>query len=94
MAAKYGFTNVVIQPHRDLIERHTLDSRDKWRYERALRLMTPLRAVHQALGDEVGWVQFVEGLRDRHRIRPTFLRKLGTWLAKGQSRARAGRRTT
>ena len=84
----------VIQPYQDLIERHILDSRDKWRYERALKLMTPLRAVHQALGDENGWTQYVDGLRDRHRIRPTFQRKLDTWLAKGQGRHRTARRAT
>jgi hypothetical protein len=56
--------------------------------------MTPLRAVHQALGDEAGWTQYVEGLRDRHRIRPTFLRKLDTWQAKAQGKPRAGRITT
>jgi hypothetical protein len=48
------------------------------RYERALRLMTPLRAAHHALDD----------LRNRHRIRPTFQRRLDTWQAKTQSRRR------
>jgi hypothetical protein len=84
----------VIQPYQELIERHILDSRDKWRYERALRLMTPLRAVHQALGDDSAWTQYVQELRDRHRIRPTFLRKLDTWQAKAQGKPRTGRRTT
>jgi hypothetical protein len=84
----------VIQPYRDLIERHILDSHDKWRYERALRLMAPLRVVHQALDDEIGWSQYVKGLRDRHRIRPTFQRKLDTWLAKDQGRPKTARRTT
>ncbi len=84
----------VIQPYEDLIERHILDSHDKWRYERALRLMGPLHAVHQALGDDTGWTQYIDALRDRHRIRPTFQRKLDAWQANGQGRPKTGRRTT
>jgi hypothetical protein len=30
------------------------------------------------------------GLRERHRIRPTFLRKLDTWQAKAQGKAGRG----
>ena len=71
----------VVEPYRELVERHILDSRDKWRYERALKLLTPLRAAHLALGD-TGWTRYLDQLRDRHRIRPTFLRKLDAWQTK------------
>jgi hypothetical protein len=54
----------VVQPYRALVERHLLDSRDKWRYERALKLLTPLRAAHLSLGDNAGWTQYLDGLRD------------------------------
>lgn len=85
--------NDVIQPYQDLIERHILDSRDKWRYERALRLMTPLRAVHLALGDHAGWTRYLDELGDQHWIRLTFQRRLDAWLAKAPSTPRTGRRT-
>ena len=47
--------------------------------ERALKLLTPLRAAHLALGDTAGFAEYLDELRDRHRIRPTFLRKLAAW---------------
>jgi len=80
----------VLEPYRRLIERHILDSGDKWRYERALKLLPSLQAAHQALGDQDGWTQYLDDLRDRHRIRPTFLRKLAAWQH-GTTRS-AGRR--
>ncbi|HEX2809473.1 MAG TPA: hypothetical protein VHN80_25205, partial [Kineosporiaceae bacterium] len=69
----------VVEPYRSLIEQHILDSHDKWRYERALKLLTPLRAAHLALGDAAGFAGYLDELRDVHRIRPTFLRKLADW---------------
>jgi hypothetical protein len=71
----------VVGPYRELIERHILDSGDKRRYERALALLTPLRAAYLALGDGAGWAGYLDELRERHRIRPTFLRKLDGWQA-------------
>jgi hypothetical protein len=69
----------VLEPYRRLIEGHILDSGDKWRYERALKLLPSLHAAHRALGDDDGWSRYLDDLRDRHRIRPTFLRKLAAW---------------
>jgi hypothetical protein len=66
----------------------------KWRYERALKLLTPLRAAQLALGDDAGWARYLDELRDRHRIRPTFLRKLDAWQAKADAKPRPGSRTT
>jgi len=65
----------VLEPYRQLIEDHS----DKWRYERALKLLPPLHAAHRALGDDDSWSQYLDDLRDHHRIRPTFLRKLAAW---------------
>jgi len=73
----------VVDPYRDLIEGHILASHDKWRYERALKLLTPLRAAYLALGDAAGFAGYLDALRGRHRIRPTFLRKLDAWQAGG-----------
>ena len=84
----------VVEPYRELVERHILDSRDKWRYERALKLLTPLRGAYLALGDDAGWTGYLDELRDRHRIRPTFLRKLDAWQTKTHTEPRSGRRTT
>lgn len=76
-----------------LIERHILDSGDKWRYERALKLLPPLHAAHRALGDDEGWNQYLDALRDRHRTRPTFLRTLDVWQdSTTRTPARRGRR--
>ncbi len=78
----------------ELVERHILDSRDTWRYERALKLLTPLRAAYLALGDNAGWTGYLDELRERHRIRPTFPRKLDARQTKTHDRPRPGRRTT
>jgi hypothetical protein len=84
----------VVEPYRQLIEQDVLDSGDKWRYERALKLVPPLQAAYRALGDDDGWTQYLDDLRDRHRIRPTFLRTLAAWQdGTARTPGRRGRRT-
>jgi hypothetical protein len=84
----------VFEPYQQLIERHVLDSGDKWRYKQALKVLPSVRPVYRALGDDDGWTEYFDDLRDRHRIRPAFVPGLAAWQD-GTSRApRTTRPTT
>ena len=66
----------VIEPYRELVEAHVLDSRDKRRYRRAITLLRQLRDAHIAAGDSDAFAAYLQDLRVRHRRRPTFLAEL------------------
>jgi uncharacterized Zn finger protein len=66
----------VIQPYRDLVQQTILNSADKRRYQRAVALLTALRAAYQAAGEPTAFPQYLADLRSEHKRRPTFLKTL------------------
>ena len=66
----------VLEPYRDLIEQHVLDSSDKQRYRRAVTLLPPLQRAHRADGQPEAFTPYLAELRQRHLRRPSFLKTL------------------
>jgi uncharacterized Zn finger protein len=72
----------VIQPYEDLIEDHVLDSRDARRYRRAVAYLPALHGAYTATGRPEAFTTYLTALRQRHKIRPAFVKTLdaGGWF--------------
>lgn len=66
----------VIALYRQLIEDQILDSYDKRRYQKAIKLLHQLANAHRATATTTEFTHYLADLRIRHKRRPTFLTKL------------------
>ncbi|MBT0770268.1 hypothetical protein KIH74_15105 [Kineosporia sp. J2-2] len=72
----------VLGHYQELIEQHALNQRDKQRYRRAVVYLAPLRAAYENTDRADKFTQYLNDLRQRHKIRPKFLQTLdaGGWF--------------
>jgi tetratricopeptide (TPR) repeat protein len=72
----------IIQPYEDMIEDHVLDSRDARRYRRAVAYLPALREAYTVTGCPEAFTAYLTALRQRHKIRPAFVKTLdaGGWF--------------
>lgn len=66
----------VVAPCQEMVERHILNSADKYRYRRAVALLPALRDAYAKAGDPAAFTSYLGELRARHTRRPTFLKTL------------------
>lgn len=66
----------VITPLRRLIEQRLTDDRDKYRYDRAIKMLRQLRGAHRAAGCSDDFATYAADLRERHKRKTSLLAKL------------------
>lgn len=66
----------MIEPWQRLIQRQLDASADKYRYNKAIRMLRRLRDAYQDIGRPSGFESYLDGLRERHKHKTSFLAKL------------------
>ena len=66
----------VIEPWQQLIQRRLDASTDKYRYRKAITMLRQLRDAYRATGNAPGFGTYLDGLRDRHKRKTSFIATL------------------
>jgi uncharacterized Zn finger protein len=66
----------MVEPWQRLIQRRLDASTDKYRYDKATKMLRRLRDAYHAAGDVAGFGSYLDHLRDRHKRKTSFIAKL------------------
>jgi uncharacterized Zn finger protein len=72
----------VLGPLARLIELGVEQAGDKYRYPKAVKALRRLRDDYERAGDAVGFGAYLDGLRERHRRKYSFIAKLDAAFGK------------